>query len=304
MFINYTRTRWALVVSALLARDATSWSTVQTPLSTQKALTSSKSSTAIKANLNQYEGLENTLFGRVKEIESNAIQPIAEKADSLSSPIRSLLSHIIETEQALNNMEHTMVSNMARFLLSILDNIESAQGSLTSNIVNDIPTETLRGVVSSAIETAKSLTLTIDDALLSTPALGPILSAIQKKAVALSPIVGEELGQLPPSVGILASSIITYTIMSTAFSIGQEPPESSPYPLGRYDPNAARRYFDRRIGEVVARGLEIAIQSSKFGVSILSDYLRYVKCHQKGHTLGILDHEIAILSHHNSILKK
>lgn len=277
--MKYSNTRWALVVAVLLARDAVSWSTVQTPLKTKQIFASTSSTAISLGNLNQYETIESNLLGRVKEIESAAIQPIAEKADTLFGPVRSLLSHIIETEQALNNMEHTAVSNIARGLLSIIDNIDNGLGSLTTSLVNDIPADTLKHIVTSAIETAKSVTLNIDDALLSTPTLGPILSAIQNQAVALSPIIGKELGELPPSVGILASSIITYTIMSTAFSIGQEPPESSPYPLGRYDPNAARRYFDRRIGEVVGRGLEIAVQSSKFGFGILSDYLRYVTIH-------------------------
>lgn len=109
--------------------------------------------------------------------------------------------------------------------------------------------------------------------MLNDPTIGPILNEIQTNFQKLSPIIGEELASLPPSVGILASAGITYGIISTTLSIGEGPPPSSPYPLGRYDPSSARAYFDKRPLEVISRAVEIASISTKFGLGLLKDYL-------------------------------
>ena len=89
----------------------------------------------------------------------------------------------------------------------------------------------------------------------------------------LSPIIGSELASLPPTVGILASAGITYGIIATVLSIGEGPPPSSPYPLGRYDPSSARAFFDKRPLDVISRGVEIASISTKFGLTVLKDKL-------------------------------
>jgi len=87
------------------------------------------------------------------------------------------------------------------------------------------------------------------------------------------PIIGKELASLPPSVGIIASITITYTIISTVVDIGAGPPLSSPYPLGRYDASSARSYFKNRMGEMTTRAIEIFARSSAFGLSLLSDFV-------------------------------
>ena len=43
--------------------------------------------------------------------------------------------------------------------------------------------------------------------------------------------------------------------------------------MNRYDAAAARAYFDNRLGAVIARGVQVAALSTKFGLALLSDYI-------------------------------
>lgn len=76
-----------------------------------------------------------------------------------------------------------------------------------------------------------------------------------------------------PQLILLLSSVTTYWVFSSILSIGEEPPPSKPYPLQKYDPVSARAYYDKRLPQVIKRGLEVSIQSLKFGVNLLKDYL-------------------------------
>ena len=79
-----------------------------------------------------------------------------------------------------------------------------------------------------------------------------------------------------PSLTILVSALLTYAVVSSLLNWDRGPPPSQPYPAGKYDPIAARAYFDTKIHLVVARGLEILVQSLQFGLTLLQDKLRYV----------------------------
>jgi predicted unusual protein kinase regulating ubiquinone biosynthesis (AarF/ABC1/UbiB family) len=81
------------------------------------------------------------------------------------------------------------------------------------------------------------------------------------------------LDDVPDSALLVVSSVITYTVVSSALSLGQGPPPSRPYPLGKYDPISARAYFDSRLPQVVSRAVEIALKSSGFALKIAQDYL-------------------------------
>jgi hypothetical protein len=79
-----------------------------------------------------------------------------------------------------------------------------------------------------------------------------------------------------PTLLLVLSALVTYTIISSILSWGQSPPSSKPYPLDRYDPISARAYFDRRIPQVLARSLYVTFQSLQFGFSLLYDKIKYV----------------------------
>ena len=76
-----------------------------------------------------------------------------------------------------------------------------------------------------------------------------------------------------PTLTLAGSAVLTYVVVSSILNAGQGPPPTQPYPENKYDPTAARAYFDQRMPQVIARGLEIFVQSVQFGVSILRDSL-------------------------------
>jgi hypothetical protein len=83
------------------------------------------------------------------------------------------------------------------------------------------------------------------------------------------------LAQHPsPTVLLVSSAVVTYAVVSSVLTWGQPPPASKPYPLDKYDPIAARAYFDRRLPQVVGRSLFVVLQSLQFGMSLLRDKLK------------------------------
>mmetsp|Transcript_26475 Transcript_26475/g.59718 ORF Transcript_26475/g.59718 Transcript_26475/m.59718 type:complete len:598 (-) Transcript_26475:68-1861(-) len=92
--------------------------------------------------------------------------------------------------------------------------------------------------------------------------------------VQLAPVFNELIHpNLPPSVTLLIASYVTYSLFSALLSIGQEPPPSSPYPMNRYDPISARRYFDQRVVQVARRAIEVTFFSTTFLSALLGDFL-------------------------------
>jgi len=94
--------------------------------------------------------------------------------------------------------------------------------------------------------------------------MGPIF---EKLSLLMGPLL------LSPTASILVSSVLSYLAVNALLSWGQPPPPSQPYPLNKYDPIAARAYFDRRLPLVLARGLEVFAQSLQFGLGLLKDKL-------------------------------
>ena len=77
-----------------------------------------------------------------------------------------------------------------------------------------------------------------------------------------------------PSLTLVVSALLTYTIVSSVLSWDRAPPPSQPYPAGKYDPIAARAYFDNKLHLVLGRGLEILVQSLQFGLRLLQDKIK------------------------------
>ena len=92
----------------------------------------------------------------------------------------------------------------------------------------------------------------------------------QKVSLLLEPL------SLSPTTAILVSAALSYLCINALLTWGQPPPPSQPYPLKKYDPIAARAYFDERLPMVLARGLQILAQSLQFGFDLLKDKLKYV----------------------------
>lgn len=225
--------------------------------------------------VNPYASLESSIMNINQASNVDTFSSVGKTVEStltsVFKPLQNVLNQIIDTEKALNNMEHTFVSSVAQNLLNLINAMDNMANSVQSGILSSIPFENLNQVATSSLITFKSIVANIDSSLLSDPTVGPIFGMIQKQLSALSPIIGSEMAELPPSLGLLATAGVTYVIVSTVLSIGKAPPPSSPYPLGRYDPNAARAYFDQRPLDVVARAVEIAVKSTAFGLALLKD---------------------------------
>lgn len=82
------------------------------------------------------------------------------------------------------------------------------------------------------------------------------------------------LPNLPPSVTLLIASYLTYSVVITVLSFGQEPPPSSPYPNNKYDPISARRYFDGKLGLVLQRAFVVTLLSTTFLLGVALDFVR------------------------------
>jgi hypothetical protein len=109
----------------------------------------------------------------------------------------------------------------------------------------------------------------------------------------LAPVLAGTIPQFVqghPTFALLLSSLISYVVVSSFLSGSSSSDSDSygsyavnpqvPYPDGRYDPDAARRYFDKRLPEVIGRAAEIAVLSASFGLRILQDYSKCVRCRQ------------------------
>jgi len=78
---------------------------------------------------------------------------------------------------------------------------------------------------------------------------------------------------LPPSVTLVIASYVTYSVVNTILSFGQEPPPNSPYPMNKYDPVSARRYFDGKWGLVVSRAIQVSFLSGTFLSGLALDFV-------------------------------
>ena len=200
----------------------------------------------------------------------------------IPSPVQEKVTQILQTEKATEEAITNVEKSSASSLLNIFDSIDtlfsSLQNKLSDNVVQSIPKDELSSIITKSIEIVKENSQQIDDSLLSNPTVGPFVSFIQSKITSLSPILGEQLlsstTDLQPTVALLSSALVTYTVTSAILNFNEGPAPSSAYPLGKYDPNSARLYFDNRLNEVIGRGLEIASQSLVFGLALLSDKLK------------------------------
>jgi len=199
----------------------------------------------------------NSISSAVGDVFSRNVDAISLDLESIS-PLKTALKQMAEGESFLDSQSmHTMIDS----LKSMLKNFESSV----------LPIENFDALSSTSIETVKTYVTAIDENLLSSPLIGPTLTSIQDMVAAIIPIIGKELASLPPSVGLLASFTVSYTVINTVQSMGRVPPLSSPYPLGRYDASSARIYFSSRLGEMVARATEITARSGEFGLALLKD---------------------------------
>jgi hypothetical protein len=70
---------------------------------------------------------------------------------------------------------------------------------------------------------------------------------------------------------ILVSAIISYVVINSVMTWSDSPPPGRPYPKGKYDPIAARIYFDSRPFQVLSRSVTITVKSLSFAMKLAQD---------------------------------
>jgi hypothetical protein len=126
------------------------------------------------------------------------------------------------------------------------------------------------------IDTLRSQIDTLDAAVLQEIATvtNQVQALVEQEYPLLSPYIQQIQTALPlqltSGITFLMASVLSVLFAGSLWDYSQRGP-SQPYPTGRYDPDTARAYFDRRLPLVLARGLSIGLQSLQFGIGILSD---------------------------------
>ena len=161
-----------------------------------------------------------------------------------------------------------MIQDMSDFLNQSSDSLTVPFQKLVSNLQNELqkanlPTEALQ-------EFASKIQAAVSSFVASHPELEPLYSNIQTQLTKI------QLDNLPATVVVGVSALVSYTVISSLLSLGKEAPPSQPYPDGKYNATSARAYFDDNFLQVIARGIEVATNSLGFGMGILQDYLKYV----------------------------
>lgn len=160
-----------------------------------------------------------------------------------------------------------LVKEMQTLLQTSSDSLTQSLSTLVSSLESalqkaDLPVPVLE-------ESVQKLQNALNQFLSTHPELQPIYNGIQQQVEKLS------LDQVPSSVILIVSAVLTYSIISSLLSTSDAPP-TSPYPTGKYNATSARAYFDTEPLQVIQRGIQVTTNSLGFGISLLVDYAKYV----------------------------
>jgi hypothetical protein len=175
--------------------------------------------------------------------------PDALRQVSLPSPdglLKGMVAFLDKSSEALTASFQSLLSTLQKALETV-----------------DLPTGILQ-------EFADKMNSALAAFVASHPELQPLYNGIQQQFQKLS------LQDVPSSVVIAVSALVSYSVISSLLTLNQEPPPLQPYPQGKYNATSARAYFDDHFLDVIQRGLEVATNSLGFGLSLLSDYVKYV----------------------------
>jgi predicted nucleotide-binding protein len=122
-------------------------------------------------------------IGAISSQAASTVSNVELATFSIFVPLQGASQKIIETDQALHNMEHdTALSNAAKALLSVLNSFDAFTTNLSANTLS-VPASKLENIISTSIDAAKIYATNIDEALLDDLSLGPVLNSIQHKAM-------------------------------------------------------------------------------------------------------------------------
>jgi hypothetical protein len=122
-------------------------------------------------------------IGAISSQTASTVSQVELTTSSIFVPLQGASQKVIETDQALHNMEHdTALSNAAKALLSVLNSFDAFTTNLCANTLS-VPASKLENIISTSIDAAKIYATNIDEALLDDLSLGPVLNSIQHKAM-------------------------------------------------------------------------------------------------------------------------
>lgn len=116
---------------------------------------------------------------------------------------------------------------------------------------------------------AQEVNAALSELVSKNPNLQPFVDAVRQQVEPL-------LHDVPPSLAIGVSAVISFALVNSLLTSNEGPPPSQPYPMKEYDPATARAYYDKHLIDIVSRGFEVSTRSLGFGLSLLQDYAKYV----------------------------
>jgi hypothetical protein len=183
------------------------------------------------------------------------------------TPRATSLHLSVETvEQQVETVLKNAISGLDGVNLEIKQTYETSLDAILVQVQGLISQE--QSVQTQVLEYAAKLTQSFQVWLQQYPGAEKVFQQVMAQ---LQPLAATTGSNTP--VVLAVTAVVSYMVISSVLSWNQAPPPSKPYPLQRYDADAARAYFDDKLVQAVSRSLEIATTTLGFGISLLRDKL-------------------------------
>ena len=223
----------------------------------------------------QSQQLQSTLSDQLASLSYRSYQDVAGSAAAKVASSTPIIEKVNDaaaaTSSATDGLSFPNLSGIIDSLSSALPNLPAATSLAMPELSVPITTISSLAELSNAVVTIVQTYETLADDKLRNSIIGNLWTSTKEH---IGPVLDTLIHpDLPPSVTLLIASYVTYSVVNTLLSFGQEPPPNSPYPLNKYDPVAARKYFDDKWGLVVKRAIEVSFLSGTFLSSLALDYV-------------------------------
>jgi hypothetical protein len=169
-------------------------------------------------------------------------------------------------EQQVEKVLQNTISGLDGMNLEIKQTYETSLAAILAQVQGLISQE--QSVQTQVLEYAAKLLQQVQVWLQQYPGAEKVFQQVMAQ---LQPLVATTGGNTP--IVLAVSAVVSYLVISTVLGWNQAPPPSKPYPLQRYDPDAARAYFDDKLVQAVSRTFVIATTTLGFTISLLRDKL-------------------------------
>jgi hypothetical protein len=180
----------------------------------------------------------------------------ADAYSTLTDTIQSLLQQSLDKGQLLlqhiNELFVSILSSLTSIIPSSGININNNNNNFNFNF--DIVSSSIQPILEQFKETVVSIGILSND-----------------DAIKVIHSINTAFGALNTPESIIVSAIISYVVINSVMTWGESPPPGKPYPKGKYDPIAARIYFDSRPLQVLSRSLTITFKSLSFALQLAQD---------------------------------